>query len=503
MKTMKEGDSLPAEEENSKSRRRVFIVGLGQSGRELVLRLQDAFDVVAVDVNNEKVEILRATAKEEVKALVKDGTSRITWQKLGLCSEDLVVAVTRRDDVNLEVCRVAGEYFGVKRRFATANTLARLEEFHQAGIETISRPHVIAASIGSLILQEYKPAVNIGLGAGEIVEVQVLKTSAIVGKKLKSFRAQPWLVAAVYREGKLIVPHGDTIIREGDRVVLVGDPQILPTVADFFRIGEAEFPLQFGTRIALVLWTGAPPEPSSLLDESAYVIEHSRARGMLVVSPPGAAPEQIDLAKKACEQAKQRCAMLPFVEARSMGLSQLLEARDAGCLVLSYPGLGFFHRLGFRKHFFIQLLEEGEIPLLVARGSFPYKRILLPVEISSQPVRAAEVAIDLARLFNAQLEAVTVTPPVFSVGKEKVEEQKQVLTQVERLCSLYRVPVRVHHLEGNPIHEVVNLASEFQLVMIGYGQRRKRGLPGLDLSLEIMHRAPCSVMMLPYSGEAG
>jgi Trk K+ transport system NAD-binding subunit/nucleotide-binding universal stress UspA family protein len=489
------------EEEKAPARRKLFVVGLGQSGRDLVVRLQNAFEIVALDTKEEKIELLKENADEKVKAFVKDGTSRITWQELELCNDDLVAAMTHRDDVNLEICRVVREYFGVTHRYAVANTLARLEEFRHADVESISRPHLVSASIASCLLEEHKPAVNIGLGAGEIIEIQVTGNSAVVGKRLKNFRAHPWLVAAVYREGKLIVPHGNTVIREKDRVVLVGDPQILPVVADFFRVGKAEFPLQFGSKIALVLWTKAVEDASRLLEECAYVIEHSKSRGMLVVSPEGGDSRQLDMAREVCEQARQRCSMIEFSESRSMRISELLEARDAGCLLLSYPMLGLLHRLGFRKNFFTRLLEEGEAPLLVARGTFPYKRILLPVVPGSQSVRAAEIAIDLARLYNAQLEAVTVTPPSFSVGKDKVEERKQVLTHIEKFCSLYKVPIKVHHLEGNPIFEVVKFAKEFQLVMIGYSRKSKKFSPGLNVGLEILHRVPCSVMMLPYLGE--
>ncbi|HUT54305.1 MAG TPA: NAD-binding protein [bacterium] len=490
------GKGEAAKEESPEPR--VFVVGLGQTGRELIYRLMKSVPIAGVDLEPKKIEMAAGRVNtDEVKLYQKDAASRLTWEELKLSERDTVVATTRRDDVNLEVGRIARENFGVKRLMALMHSSRRQEDYEAAGIETVSRANVLASFLEARVLRDRRTAMNIGLGQGEIMEVPILAGSPVIGRPLSTFHARPWLVGAIYRKDRLVVPHGHTVIREGDRVVLIGEPHILSGIADFFRMGDPEFPLQYGPRIGVLAGPVKGKAYEALLSEANYLARTSKATSMAILSMPGKPEPDVDAAEKICGGTGLTCEPAFLPDEADKPWPRQLQKQDFGCLALGLDKLGIIKRLGLRRSLLLRVLAESEYPVLVARGSHPYEKILVPVEVNSSPFLVAELAINIARLLHARLDAITVTEPAFAAGKEAVEEQKKILDHVVEHSALYRHPVNIVHREGNPIQEIVAQAKGYNLVVMGYRKKRRFRLQ-FDLALEILARLTCSVMLLPY-----
>lgn len=167
---------------------RVFVVGLGQTGREVLYRLCRKIDTIGMDTEEKEIDLagkgLEGLNDINVKLLHKDGTSRITWNELELSEDDTVVATSSKDNTNLEVCRIAREYFGVKRLIAIIHHTEKSEEYAAAGVETVNRSRVIASFMEAHVFKDRRTAFNIGLGEGEIMEVPILPGSSVVGRHL-------------------------------------------------------------------------------------------------------------------------------------------------------------------------------------------------------------------------------------------------------------------------------------------------------------------------------
>jgi len=500
-------DDVPAEEAGAwdgdeSEDPRVFVVGLGRSGRELIERLRKSSPVAGLDLSEKKVEKAgKLAASPLVKLAVKDGASRLTWQDLGLRSHDVVVAVTDRDESNLEVCRVVRDNFGVKRLIGLIHADRWEKEYERLGVEVVARAKVLASFLESRVLRDRRTAMNVGLGEGEIMEVTILPGSPVIGRALKSFHARPWLVGAIYRKDRLVVPHGHSRIQEGDRVVLVGEPLIIAEIAEFFKMGEPEFPLQFGPRIGMLAMEPSGKNYETMLGEANYLAANSKATSLAMLSVPGMEEPDLDEAEQIRGETGLAREPAYLHDQEHTAWPRALQAQDFGCLVISDHKLGVLKRIGLINSLLRRILEDAQFPVLVAKGSHPYQKILVPVATKSSPFRIAQLAINLARLFKAKLDAVTVTEPAFAAGQEAVEEQKGVLDRVVEMCSLYRLPVNITHREGNPIEEIVEQAADYDLVVLGQRQGVPRFPPKLDLSFEILVRAPCSVMILPFKSE--
>jgi Trk K+ transport system NAD-binding subunit/nucleotide-binding universal stress UspA family protein len=479
------------EERPSLKRRRIVIVGGGQTGRALVRGLSDAWDIALLDVDSIKLERLREDLPNRpLFLLAKDGTSIVNLREAGIEDADWLAAVTDYDEVNIEACRLARSLEKPPITIGIVRQPEGAEKLKAAGAEAVTRPLAIAGLLANRIERGKQVAVDVGLGQGEIVEIPVLPSSPAVDARVRDLRAIRWLVAAIYRGGKFIVPHGHAIIREGDRLLLTGDPEVLPYVSDYLRAGVARFPLQYGIRTIALPGDGVPDR---FWSEVEFLCNSTRTRALRVIASEGISKPELTLDRASLEHVT-----VEKDEDAGDVLLRDLANLDCGCLVLEKKPPSRLNNMGVTRPPFAVLLDALPCPLLLAAGSHPYRRIWLPVTDSQGSLLAAELALDLSRQLDLQIAAVVVAPPTFIVGEETAEEQKKALKTMMHVASLYHVKLEQIFKEGNPGIEIANLAGEGDLLVISHRAGRRPSFFNPDTSLQIIQRSPCSVLALSY-----
>lgn len=484
-------EAAEAAEATTAPRRRVLIVGAGQTGRALARNLSENWDIVVLDVDEVRLERMRSELPDrEVTLYVKDGTSRINLKEAGLEGAEWLVAVTDKDEINAEACRIAHAAESPPTTIAAVRRPEHAEWFQNTGTEVVSRPQAIAGLIKNRIERAHQVASGVGLGAGEILEIPILRSSPAVDVRVRDLRARRWLVGAIYRDNRYVVPHGYVIIREGDRLLLTGEPEILPYIADYLRAGVARFPLQYGFRTVAY----APAvEDETFWDELRYFAEHTRTRVARALTLKEHPPPSIEL-----ERGQMETQTINATDSAMTVVRRDLPGMDTGCLVIPKKRAGFWSRAGLSRPEFAEVLDALPSPLLLAAGSHPYRRILLPVIDPDASVLAAELAIDLSRQLNVEVAAVVVTPPTFIVGQDAVDEQKEALKTLLEVGSLYHVKIEQIMREGNPAKEIEAIAGEGDLLVVSHRAGQKASFFNPDVVLQIISRCPCSVLALSY-----
>ena len=332
--------------------------------------------------------------------------------------------------------------------------------------EVVARHLASAArALNTLPLGEAR-ATTLGLGAGELLQVTVLEGSPAVGRELRGLDARDWLVAAIYRGSRLIIPHGETAVLAGDRILLVGDPAELRLVAAWFRGGDPTFPTLYGPNIG---WLGESSAPLA-----RWLVEQTVARAAVEVAPSTLNPD------------------LVTVEA---AVDAVWE-REVGCLVIPPVPVPWLARVGLIEATRAKLLFELGVPLLVARGAPPILRLLVALAPQQEPQPLGNVAIDLARELGASLSCLTVLPPRVAGSESTLDLSGP--RQLARLASLHDVPLRQIQDEGNPIERIRHHAREADLLIVGYSKRARRStVLSPDISLFLLHDAPVSTLFVP------
>jgi nucleotide-binding universal stress UspA family protein len=153
----------------------------------------------------------------------------------------------------------------------------------------------------------------------------------------------------------------------------------------------------------------------------------------------------------------------------------------------------FFKSLA--KPTLVSLTHSISCPLLVARQTHPYERILVPFNATSKAELALGVAVDLARQFGAEVAVAVVEEPEFIRGVEEEEWTETVLKRVRELAHIYKFEFEVIIKKGNPVKEVVALAQDFNLMVMG-STTREKGLFSPHVGEHMAQDVACSVLII-------
>ena len=126
-------------------------------------------------------------------------------------------------------------------------------------------------------------AQNVGLGQGEIMEVHVPFGSSYAYRHVGSILQQKWKIAALYREGKQILPGNTTMIRPNDTLLILGQPIVLNGVYKTINKRIGLFPEPFGKNLYLILDLRHDKKDALLcLKQSIYLMEKLEDKELFV-----------------------------------------------------------------------------------------------------------------------------------------------------------------------------------------------------------------------------
>ena len=217
---------------------KVVICGAGQVGSIIARQLaNEGADVTVID---EDVDQARKVAENlDVTSVVGHAAHPAVLEKAGARDADLLIAVTRSDEVNMVACQVAYSLFNVKRRIARvrhngylAPIWKNLYASDQLPIDEIISPEL---EVANGIMQRLKTP-----GAFDVVplaegRVQLLgihcnsRACSAYGQSVRDLtRADAGLsmvVLAIVRNGRAFIPKGDDLIERDDDVYIVTAPE--------------------------------------------------------------------------------------------------------------------------------------------------------------------------------------------------------------------------------------------------------------------------------------
>ncbi len=421
--------------------------------------------------------------------------------RAGLEHADAVVAAADDDEANLEVCRIALEA-GVHRVVAVSRAPERADDYRELGVTAVS-PQSLAARRLELNLETRRvSSMAFADGRAEAIEFRVEADSPVRGKQLRDLHAHSFVVGAILRGDRLIVPHGETVLEAGDLVTVVGAGADFADIVRTFTAGEASFPLDFGKRVAVAV--DGPADLNGSYREAVELVRGSQASSVLLVhrDPQSLREEsRIDQVRGLLDEAPQMAdgveVRLRAVETRpSRALARLPGEESVGAIVMRAPrGRG---ALGWtRVTLAMSLLRRTRRPVLISRGTAPYGSILVPARRTAAGRAAMRAAIDLARQGKAELRGVAVVDPIFLSGPGAPHEAREAISWLEEEAAAHGLSVEGLIRRGNPVRTLVQLSAEAGLVVLGVDSHRRSPLRGLGIGGLVARGASKSVLLVP------
>jgi len=478
---------------------KIIIVGAGGTARELLQRLGKLWDsVVLVDTDEMRLEA--AAGLRDFVPVVGDGSSALVLRRAGLDDADALVAATFDDDVNLEAARIAHEA-GLLRVLAVAADPARMADYRAIQVPAFAPYALAARRLEAAIDPRRVASTTFAEGRAEAIEFVISPDAAVRGKRLRDLHAETWVVAAVLRGGDLIVPHGETLLEAGDRVTVVGAASDYAALIKTFTAGESRFPYDFGHRAAVAL--DRAEDLAGPIAEAVNLVHGSTAESLIVLYPDPESERDGDRATE-IDQLLERVAKIPGIEIelrartrpRHVALLELIREESVGVVVVPAPGGGRI-RGRTRVAKLINTYGPAGIPVLVSRGSHPYRRIIVPARRTVVGETAGRAAIDLAQVAGGEVHGVAVVAPVFAGGSSAaLEDARRATAWLREEAAVQGVDVRRYLRRGNPIRVMEEMATGDGLLVIGMPD-----LPvspwRLGVASHLVRRADCSVLLVP------
>jgi trk system potassium uptake protein len=206
----------------------VIVVGGGKVGYYLARSLIDnSHEVLIVERDPSRA---RRVADELGADLVfrGDGSEARVMEQFGIARADVVCAVTGDDEDNLVICQVAKQRFHVPRAIARINNPRNRTIFFKLGIDvTVSSTDIILAQIEkSIPSQSIIHLLTLQQAGIQILEIRLEEDSPALGKALKTLgMPDDSILSVLVRDGRAMVPYGDTVLKVHDDVIAVVSPE--------------------------------------------------------------------------------------------------------------------------------------------------------------------------------------------------------------------------------------------------------------------------------------
>ena len=219
---------------------RIVVVGAGKLGYSIAeLLSKEQFDVVVIDHDDAQLEAVRNTL--DVLAIAANGASPITMDDPDVRGADILIAVTASDEVNMVACILAKKH-GITH---TAARIRDMQFIHEAkdylkqnfDIDLMLNPELIMAYEINRILMT-PAALNVedfAHGKIRLFETKVQRRSPLARIPFKKIKLPPGVLAGmIFRDHRMIIPHGDDCLMPHDNAYFIGIPEEIEAFSQNF-----------------------------------------------------------------------------------------------------------------------------------------------------------------------------------------------------------------------------------------------------------------------------
>jgi Trk K+ transport system NAD-binding subunit/nucleotide-binding universal stress UspA family protein len=470
---------------------KILICGAGTIADELLKRIGPNWEITLIEKDRARLEPFPERFPNVTHTMAEDASSPVALKRAGLAHQDCVLAMTNDDHVNLAVARFAREA-NVNNILAVVRDSEMLPDFRRLDVWTIAMSADTARKAYQFLKDPRVRIIDLGEGEGELLELLVGANDVARFRETPSRKSSEWRVVGAVRQNELIFPEDISNVKLGDRLLILGRSDLFSTFSNRFVENPTHFPRTYGSVMVLGIGADSSLDVTKLLNEALYI-----ARGTHT--------EQI---KTLCENmcADIRETVSPWSESLQIEMLEaegnlressvaIAQKTDVGLVVLPYVEGSFLQLILGNEY--VKTARKLPCPLLLAKFTEPYENILVPYNGSLGDQRALEIALDFSRQIGANVSVLIVQEPSYLQNESSFAEESEssILKQVRDLSRVYGATVKEHVRHGNPVKEILAVADEFQLLVMGADDKGS-GLFSLDVEGMIVDKSSCSVLLV-------
>lgn len=205
----------------------VLIAGGGRTGTQLAYTLLDQQHQVRVIEH--RPEILARIHRELPTEVIYEGNAIDVevLDQAGIRQANILAACMAEDEENLIICYLARERFNIPRTIARINNPRNTWLFDQKfRVDVALNQSALMASLieEEMSLGDMMTLLKLRRGDYSLVEEKIPVGARAVGKALKELDLnESCVIAAIIRQGRVVVPRGSIVLQAGDEVLAITD----------------------------------------------------------------------------------------------------------------------------------------------------------------------------------------------------------------------------------------------------------------------------------------
>ena len=437
---------------------KVIIVGAHGEAKELINRVSSGWSISVVDLDQEKLR--NFTTNRQIDKIQGDATSSLVLKKAGLDEATAIVTLTLSDEVNLEILKIAKQN-DILRLSSIINDSANFDKFKELDVELVEPDILLARRFEHILEPRRVVSQAFAGGRAEALEIEISSDSPVRGKKLREIGSDYYIVGALLRKGKVIIPHGDTEIETGDLVTIVLQSGAFSNVINLFSGSESRFPLEFGKDIVVVLDN---EKNLKNLSESEFFIRNTKATSLKLITKEDLFDNNLESTEETLKAVlkDQEFDITYKNKISNKDLEIFINENSIGTIF--YPVEESISKSKLKP--LISIANKSKIPILFSRSTYPYKTIGLLINDNFDENSSNSIAFDLSSTMSAKLAGVIINQPTFlqTDGEQKVSDTVQKL---QDLALSHEVQLDFENFEGNEAKIFTDQTSNYDLSIIG------------------------------------
>ena len=437
---------------------KVIIVGAHGEAKELINRVSSGWSISVIDLDQEKLR--NFTTNRQIDKIQGDATSSLVLKKAGLDEATAIVTLTLSDEVNLEILKIAKQN-NILRLSSIINDSSHIDKFKELDVELVEPDILLARRFEHILEPRRVVSQAFAGGRAEALEIEISSDSPVRGKKLREIGSDYYIVGALLRKGKVIIPHGDTEIETGDLVTIVLQSGAFSNVINLFSGSESRFPLEFGKDIVVVLDN---EKNLKNLSESEFFIRNTKATSLKLITKEDLFDNNLESTEETLKAVlkDQEFDITYKNKISNKDLENFINENSIGTIF--YPVEDSISKSKIKS--LISIANKSKIPVLFSRSTYPYKTIGLLINDNFDENSSNAIAFDLSSTMSAKLVGVIINQPTFlqSDGEQKVSDTVQKL---QDLALSHEVQLDFENFEGNEAKIFTDQTLSYDLSIIG------------------------------------
>ena len=437
---------------------KVIIVGAHGEAKELINRVSSGWSISVIDLDQEKLR--NFTTNRQIDKIQGDATSSLVLKKAGLDEATAIVTLTLSDEVNLEILKIAKQN-NILRLSSIINDSSHIDKFKELDVELVEPDILLARRFEHILEPRRVVSQAFAGGRAEALEIEISSDSPVRGKKLREIGSDYYIVGALLRKGKVIIPHGDTEIETGDLVTIVLQSGAFSNVINLFSGSESRFPLEFGKDIVVVLDN---EKNLKNLSESEFFIRNTKATSLKLITKEDLFDNNLESTEETLKAVlkDQEFDITYKNKISNKDLENFINENSIGTIF--YPVDDSISKSKIKS--LISIANKSKIPVLFSRSTYPYKTIGLLINDNFDENSSNAIAFDLSSTMSAKLVGVIINQPTFlqSDGEQKVSDTVQKL---QDLALSHEVQLDFENFEGNEAKIFTDQTQSYDLSIIG------------------------------------